>query len=157
MAASKTIFISYGREPEVIAFVRKLKGDIEESGLRVWLDMDDIPAGSEWPNEIGLALKSCTALIAVVTAKYVSSKYCKEELYFANSNSKSVYPVIYDDEKLWKNSLHGAGVELVIGPTNWSMFRPDKDDYGISLSKLLRALRAEHGISLSDSNDGMIT
>ena len=35
----KEIFISYGREPEVIAFVAKLKRDLEGNGFSVWLDL----------------------------------------------------------------------------------------------------------------------
>lgn len=33
------LFISYGREPEVLAFVSKLKMDLEGNGFSVWLDM----------------------------------------------------------------------------------------------------------------------
>ena len=44
-AAPKDIFLSYGREPEVSAFVKKLKEDLEKGGFSVWLDNDDIAAG----------------------------------------------------------------------------------------------------------------
>ncbi len=33
------LFISYGREPDVLAFVGKLKMDLESNGFTVWLDM----------------------------------------------------------------------------------------------------------------------
>ncbi len=36
----KEIFISYGREPHVIAFVCRLKGDLEQNGFTVWLDLE---------------------------------------------------------------------------------------------------------------------
>ena len=35
----KELFISYGREPEVLAFVCRLKGDLERNGFTVWLDL----------------------------------------------------------------------------------------------------------------------
>ena len=44
-AVKKEIFLSYGREEEVQAFVVKLKRDLEKNGFTVWLDMEDIPAG----------------------------------------------------------------------------------------------------------------
>ena len=44
-AVKKEIFVSYGREEEVQAFVVKLKRDLEKNGFTVWLDMEDIPAG----------------------------------------------------------------------------------------------------------------
>lgn len=50
----KEVFLSYGREPEVTAFVKKLKCDLEARGISVWLDTEDIPAGSDWHGAIGL-------------------------------------------------------------------------------------------------------
>lgn len=35
----KEIFISYGREPKVSAFVCRLKDDLEKNGFTVWLDL----------------------------------------------------------------------------------------------------------------------
>ena len=51
--AGKDVFLSYGREPEVCAFVKRLKLDLEAAGFGVWLDTDDIPAGSDWHGAIG--------------------------------------------------------------------------------------------------------
>ena len=53
MASGKEIFVSYGREPEVSAFVIQLKLDLEARGFSVWLDTEDIPAGSDWHGAIG--------------------------------------------------------------------------------------------------------
>lgn len=50
---AKEVFLSYGREPEVSAFVKQLKQDLETRGISVWLDIDDIPAGSDWHGAIG--------------------------------------------------------------------------------------------------------
>ena len=33
------LFISYGREPELLEFVARLKLDLESNGFSVWLDM----------------------------------------------------------------------------------------------------------------------
>ena len=50
---AKEVFLSYGREPEVSVFVKRLKTDLETRGISVWLDIDDIPAGSDWHGAIG--------------------------------------------------------------------------------------------------------
>ena len=72
---TKEIFLSYGRkEAEVVAFAERLKGDLEKSGLSVWLDRSDIPAGSGWHGDVGTALANCKALIAVITKDYLASK-----------------------------------------------------------------------------------
>ena len=137
-SGDKDLFISYGREEGVKQFVRRLKRDLEAAGLRVWLDIDDIPTGSEWPKEIGIALRNCKALVAVVTKKYVSSRYCKGELYIACGEKKKIYPVIYEDG--WDSSDDGAGVQYMVAAENWAMFRPGKDDYSVSLKKLTRGM-----------------
>ena len=36
----KELFLSYGREPEVVSFVTQLKHDLERSGFTVWLDTE---------------------------------------------------------------------------------------------------------------------
>lgn len=53
MAVRKEVFLSYGREPEVISFVTQLKHDLESRGFSVWLDTEDIPAGCDWHGAIG--------------------------------------------------------------------------------------------------------
>ena len=46
LSMAKQIFVSYGREQEVQAFVIRLKHDLERNGFTVWLDIEDIPAGA---------------------------------------------------------------------------------------------------------------
>ena len=46
-AMAKQVFLSYGREQEVQTFVIQLKHDLESNGFTVWLDIDDIPAGTD--------------------------------------------------------------------------------------------------------------
>ena len=136
---TKDIFISYGREEGVREFVRKLKVDLEANGVSVWLDVDGIPTGSDFHKEIGVALKSCRALIPVLTRKYVQSRYCKGELYVANSQKKVLLPVIYEDG--WDEGEEGAGVNYIVAAFNWAFFRPNKDDYQESLNRLIHGAK----------------
>jgi len=53
-APPKELFVSYGREPEVIQFVHRLKGDLENNGFSVWLDTqlaehEQWPGVTQWP------------------------------------------------------------------------------------------------------------
>lgn len=132
------IFISYGRETEVVEFVRWLKGELESVGFDVWLDTQDIAAGGVWREEIGKALKSCDSLIAVITKKYVTSRYCKNELYVAEKETKTIYPLIYDKD--WKTVEGSAGVDYVINSLNWTMFPSGSRD-STSLQKLVSGLK----------------
>ena len=141
MAAAivKDIFISYGREEGVREFVKQLKADLEANGVSVWLDADDIPTGSDFHVEIGVALKSCRALIPVLTKKYVQSRYCKGELYVANGEKKILLPVVYEDG--WDEGNHGAGVKYIVAAFNWAFFRPNQDDYQESLNRLINGAK----------------
>ena len=137
---TKDIFISYGREEGVREFVKRLKVDLEANGVSVWLDVDDIPTGSDFHVEIGVALKSCRALVPVLTKKYVQSCYCKGELYVAMGEKKAILPVIYEDG--WDvEGEEGAGVHYIVAAYNWALFRPNKDDYQESLNKLIHGAK----------------
>ena len=76
----KELFISYGREPEVIQFVTRLKGDLENYGFSVWMDVHDISAGSDWHGAIGTGLTQCRAIVPIITSKYIGSRYCTNEV-----------------------------------------------------------------------------
>lgn len=136
---SLDIFISYGREPEIIHFVKQLKRDLEGNGFSVWLDQENIPSGSDWHGAIGTGLHNCKVLIPVVTKKYITSRYCVNELYTADGDRKIIYPIMYEDVD-FESTETGRGVKFVVSSINWTMFRPS-DDYAASLTKLVHGLK----------------
>ena len=85
----KELFISYGREPEVIQFVTRLKGDLENHGFSVWMDVHDISAGSDWHGAIGTGLTQCRAIVPIITSKYIGSRYCTNEVVIVSCASPS--------------------------------------------------------------------
>ena len=131
-------------------FVKQLKADLIANGLSVWLDADDIPTGSDFHEEIGVALQSCRALIPVLTKKYVHSRYCKGELYVANSEKKVLLPVVYEDG--WDEGKEGAGVNYIVAAFNWAFFRPNRDDHQDSLNKLINGAK----VNLKPSNQPVL-
>ena len=146
----KDVFVSYGREDGVREFVKRLKVGLEAGGVSVWLDVDDIPAGSDFHQEIALAVQSCRALVAVLTKKYTQSNYCTGELYFADSQRKVLLPVVYEDG--WDEGKEGAGVRLTVSAYNWTFFRPNNDDYHESLKKLVQGAKLKLGIHVQQPN-----
>ena len=82
MASSecKELFISYSREPKLTRFVTRLKGDLESNGFSVWMDVHDIPAGSDWHGAIGTGLTQCRGFVPIITEKYIASRYCTNEV-----------------------------------------------------------------------------
>ena len=142
-ALSKDVFISYGREEGVREFAKKLKSDLEANDVSVWLDVEDVPTGSDFHVEIGVALKSCRALIPILTKKYVHSPYCEGELYVANSQDKILLPMIYEDG--WDEGEKGAEVNHIVVAHSWTFFRPNRDDHQESLNKLIQCIKVKLG------------
>lgn len=112
---SKDIFISYSREPRSTGHLKKLKESLEGLGYSVWLDETDIPGGSDWHSAIGTALKHCKAVVALITNRYLSSKYCRNELYMGESLHKCILPVLLEDVQ----DDFDPGVHFAIASVNW--------------------------------------
>lgn len=138
--SSNSIFISYGREVDVSYFVRQLKRDLEANGYSVWLDLESIPSGSDWHGAIGTGLHECAAFIPVVTQKYIGSRYCMNELYTADGDKKTIFPIMYEDVDFVSTEA-GRALKFIISGINWTMFRPGKDEYGDSLQKLIKGMK----------------
>ena len=161
--AGKDVFVSYDREDTVNEFVRKLKRGLEGAQLSVWLDVEDIPAGTEEPvllAAIGIALRDCKALVVVVTKKYISSSFCKSELYVAYEQKKPVFPVIREEgwdvltlqQSVFKEC--SEGVKYMKATSNCVSFLPS-DDYGAALQKLTAGLKESVARPLHRPIDGV--
>ncbi|MFT3948309.1 MAG: toll/interleukin-1 receptor domain-containing protein [Agriterribacter sp.] len=95
---SKKIFFSYSRQ-DGSAFSLKLALDLKKRGFNVWIDQQDIRAGTEWDLEIEKALETCDCLLFVETAKSVVSNNVLDEVYYALGQNKKVIPLIVVDSK----------------------------------------------------------
>ena len=136
------IFISYGREPEVVQFVTKLKRDLEENRFAV---LADIPPGSSWYGDAGTVLRSCRALIAVITKKYLNTPYCSNELYAADRDGKKLFFAFLEDIDFGASDPARA-VQYLVSKTNWTTsfnFKTGVNDYGTSLRSLVQSLKGK--------------
>lgn len=106
----------------------------------MWLDCDDISSGSDWHGAIGTALDHCKAVLPVITDKYLASRFCKGELYTADSDKKLFFPIFLEQVDLSASEL-SRGVKYIIAGINWTFFRPGVDDYNASLMKLMQGMR----------------
>ena len=120
----------------------------------VWLDTDDIISGSDWHGALGTALDSCKAVIPVITQKYISSHFCKGELYMANSERKLIFPIFLEDVDLSANELT-RGVKFIISGVNWTMFRSGVEDYNNSLEKLIQGMNEKGEVVEFDKSIGI--
>lgn len=83
-ARTHDLFVSYARADgseaaeAFVKAVRELKHDVQ-----VFLDRQAIDPGMSWQSEIYRSLESCQRVVAIVTAGYLDSKMCREELNLA--------------------------------------------------------------------------
>ena len=76
----------------------------------------------------------------VITKKYLSSTYCTKELYTADGDRKYIFPLMFEDVD-FDTDQTAQGVKFTISGINWTMCRPDKDDYNTSISRLIQDMR----------------
>jgi hypothetical protein len=88
------IFISYARKDQ--EFVLKLAGDLRQRGVDIWLDQDEIEAGSDrWDDQVEAALAACPKFLIVLSPASVESQNVKDELGFALDERKPIFPILY--------------------------------------------------------------
>ena len=143
------VFISYGREQSTTPFASQLKSDLERVGFKVWMDLTDISSGSDWHSAIGVGLRKCKGLIAIITHKYIHSKYCRNELFMADSLQKHVFPIFL--EEVTFDSPEDAGVQYAISSINWIMMTPGKLAYNEAFRQLIDGM-IKKGVTPSSSS-----
>ena len=150
---SKDIFLSYGREASTAPFVARIKNDLEAAGYSVWLDTVDIPSGSDWHSAIGDGLRRCNALLAIITNKYICSKYCKNEMFMADSTHKPIFPLFLEEVDF--NSSEDSGVLYTISSINWIKLTNGMAGYDDAFARLLEGMRGK-GVTPRNTpvNDG---
>jgi hypothetical protein len=94
----KNIFFSYSRA-DGSEFALRLALDLQQEGFNVWIDQQDIRAGSEWDLEIEKALETCDCLLFIESERSVTSTNVLDEVYYALDQNKPVIPVILTDSK----------------------------------------------------------
>jgi TIR domain len=122
------VFISYSRREK--EFVDRLSDDLRANGVRIWRDVEQIEAGSNWEQEIKKSLTDATAMIFVASKNSVSSAWMETEVQFFLAGRGQVIPIVVDDQ--------GASqMPAALAAIQWVDFR---SDYSAALSKLLSAL-----------------
>lgn len=123
----KKIFFSYSRQ-DGAEFSLKLAVDLKKRGFNVWIDQQDIRAGTEWDLEVEKALETCDCLLFVETEKSVVSNNVLDEVYYALGQNKKVIPLIVVDSKTPFRIQRIQHVDFT-------------KDYGNGLKKLIQELQ----------------
>lgn len=94
MATSK-IFFSYSRLDS--AFALQLAKDIRASGVDIWIDQLDIPAGYHWDAAVEKALAISACVLVILTPSSTASTNVMDEVSFALESGKKIIPVLLED------------------------------------------------------------
>ena len=91
------IFVSYAHRDRdrIEVILRRLFA----SGYRIWYD-EGIDPGTEWDNNIASHIEGCGCLLAFISANYLNSDNCKDELNFARDLQKDRLLVYLEDVRL---------------------------------------------------------
>ncbi|MBR4444840.1 MAG: toll/interleukin-1 receptor domain-containing protein [Solobacterium sp.] len=102
----KYIFISYSHKnkAEAESFIGRLQHD----GYRVWYD-EGIHPGSEWDEFIATHVENCALFFALMSAEYMQSDNCKDELNFARDLNKKRVLILLEEVEM------PAGMRLRLG------------------------------------------
>lgn len=102
----KYIFISYSHKnkAEAESFIGRLQHD----GYRVWYD-EGIHPGSEWDEFIATHVENCALFFALMSAEYMQSDNCKDELNFARDLNKKRVLIFLEEVEM------PAGMRLRLG------------------------------------------
>ncbi len=122
-------FISYGRRHS-LAFARKLYQNLTNRGYDIWFDMNDIPLGVDFQEQIDAGIRKADNFIYIMSPHSIHSVYCYKELVLALKYNKRIIPILNiepQDDTTWNK------IDPEIGKRNWIYMRQNPDT-GIELS-----------------------
>lgn len=153
-------FISYGRVDSK-EFATKLQACLEEQGLRVWFDFDNIPLGVDFQNQIDDGIETASHFLFIISPHSVNSPYCRKEIELAIKYNKRIIPLLHVEQinrQIWQQrnpngttseweayitqGKHTSfqNIHPTIGKINWVYFREGIDDFQKSLLGLIALL-----------------
>ncbi|KAK7483424.1 hypothetical protein BaRGS_00025364 [Batillaria attramentaria] len=126
----RDVMISYSRSDH--ATMTKIKDALEAAGLSVWVDVADISAGGDFLSMIGEA---------IIDAKAVKSRYCRDEVALAYVSNTAIFPVNISP-KHDLVAIMDTGLKLQLAGYKWtSLEHPDNRDDNIRA--LVSTMKAE--------------
>ena len=110
-------FISYSRGD--LSAVQDLKQQIDSCGLRVFLDLESLRAGHDWPSQLGNAVQKSRLLVLCWSKNAESSDWVKAEIHLSLSTKKLILPWLLDSTPLipilqQKHGIQGSDPTLVV-------------------------------------------
>lgn len=90
------VFVSYSTRNSEYAY--KLADKLWTQGFDVWIDNAELRSSDNWWESIVLALRSCNAVIVIMTPEAKQSKWVQREVTLADNWNKPTFPVLLAGE-----------------------------------------------------------
>ncbi|MDJ0554868.1 MAG: TIR domain-containing protein [Microcoleaceae cyanobacterium MO_207.B10] len=130
-------FISYGRSDSK-AFATKLYQNLTVANLKIWFDLEDIPLGVDFQNQIDYGIQRADNFIFIIAPSSIKSPYCLKEILQAVKYNKRIIPLLHI---MPKTKEEWEKMHPDIGRINWIYFQETENDFQIALDQLLSVLK----------------
>ncbi len=85
------IFVSYSKDR---AFAIQLASFLRESGAKVWIDLEGIPAGKKWSTAVQEGLEKCALMVLVLSPNSMASNNVEDEWQYFLDHEKPIIPLL---------------------------------------------------------------
>ncbi|WP_026934514.1 toll/interleukin-1 receptor domain-containing protein [Christiangramia echinicola] len=96
---TRKVFISYKRD-ESSSVAIQLYEAMEKNNFDVFLDTHSIKQGEPFQEELWHRMTDCDVIVLLNTPKFLTSKWCKEELAEANAKQIGIVQLIWPNNKI---------------------------------------------------------
>lgn len=89
------LFVSYSHKDadKVYPILRLL----QKKNVRLWFDVDSIPAGMDYTEHIAAKIWGCTAFMPMISSNSVKSEFVRKEIGLADRREKPFFPILLED------------------------------------------------------------
>ena len=138
----RVAFISHSTKDK--SFVRRLAADLVASGVKVWLDEQNMLVGDSVPEKIAQGLAESDFFLIVVSENSVNSQWVRREL-----NSAIVHEIERRKVTVLPIKLDGSTMPETIKDKLYADFSHSYED---GLQKLLRSIKARAAVAIGGSD-----
>jgi len=130
------VFVSYSRRD--LSFATRLAAALEQQGVSVWVDLEDIAPSDDWLDAIHAAIEGADAIVFIVSPDSVSTaSVCAREVEHALRHNKRLIPVVCRPV-----DTRTTPVPEAVGRLNWVGFL-DEAGFHASVATLIAAIATD--------------
>jgi tetratricopeptide (TPR) repeat protein len=127
------LFISY-KQQEYDEVITKIVEKLQNDQYKLWLDKEKISIGDCLTTEIEKGILESDIVVCFLTNKYVESKNCRQELFFANNKNKTCVYILL--EAIDRKVVNGINIYLYGEYIRLDAYKFKNDSVGIFVNDI---------------------